>query len=281
MPPWTVSKGPFPATSYGFVESRTNGINLSGTTTANTKSGYVEITPSVSYDSDGIYLFFFPDALSTMTNSFLIDIAVGSAGSEVPIIENIPATGRRGSGQRVFIPIAIPSGSRISTRSQVLNVGASQRGIGLCATLLPRSYTASNQNRNKVCTTYGANTSDSGGVQVDPGAAANTKGAWSEVVSSTAYPIRQLLLFFNLINNTTASAANFLVDVGIGSNGQEQLLISDISVGEQVGSDGLVPPVFGPIPISIPSGTRIAVRAQCNITDATDRLFDVIVMGVS
>jgi len=30
----------------------------------------------------------------------------------------------------------------------------------------------------------------------------------------------------------------------------------------------------------IPSGTRIAVRAQSTITDATDRLFDVMLLGV-
>jgi len=40
------------------------------------------------------------------------------------------------------------------------------------------------------------------------------------------------------------------------------------------------PPVLGPFPVAIPSGSRIAARAQCNISDATDRLFDVAVYGV-
>jgi hypothetical protein len=35
------------------------------------------------------------------------------------------------------------------------------------------------------------------------------------------------------------------------------------------------------LPVSIPAGSRIAARAQSSINDATDRLFDLEVIGVS
>jgi hypothetical protein len=40
------------------------------------------------------------------------------------------------------------------------------------------------------------------------------------------------------------------------------------------------PNTVGPLPVDIPAGTRIAARMQASITDATDRLMDVIVYGI-
>jgi hypothetical protein len=280
MPPWTVSKFPGFSIPYGFNPSLASGVNISGSSTANTKGSYAELTPATAFDTDGMYIYFQPDALSTMTNTFLVDLARGGAGSETILIHNMPCTGGRGTAQVVFIPITITSGTRLSVRCQVLNVGSNQRGLNMAIVTLPRSYTASNVNRDPVCTTYGANTADSGGVQVDPGATPNTKGAWSEVTPVTTMPILNLIAYFNLISNATASTARFLIDIGIGGSGSEQAIITDIPVGELVGSDGLNQPVFGPVPIYIPAGTRLSARAQCSIADATDRLFDIVLQGV-
>jgi len=43
--------------------------------------------------------------------------------------------------------------------------------------------------------------------------------------------------------------------------------------------DFTVPMTVGYFQRKIPAGTRIAARAQCSGTDATDRLFDVLLYG--
>lgn len=278
MPPWTVSKAPIGQPFSFDLVNTTGACSISGTT-ANTKSGYgtlIASTPAI----DGLYVFMVPETTAANTQSYLIDLAYGSAGNEIDFIRNIPMSAKRSTAQAIFFPIAIPDGVRISARCQTLLAASNPRGIYLSAYALPRSYTNSNQTRYTRVTTYGANESDSGGTQIDPGATANTPGAWAEVTANTPYPIHQLLVYSNLINNPTASVFNFMIDIAVGANGSEIPILSGLHLIEDTGMDGLFPSVIGPIPIMIPANSRISVRARCSGTDATDRLFDIILMGI-
>jgi hypothetical protein len=69
------------------------------------------------------------------------------------------------------------------------------------------------------------------------------------------------------------------MDIGVGSAGSEQVLLGDMDLSASAGSDSIGPMAIG-VPVRIPAGTRLAVRAQSNITDATDRLFDAMLLGV-
>src|SRR5690606_23999788 len=93
-----------------------SGTFVAGSGTANTKGPYVEMTASTAFAVTGVIFQVTYASPSTLSNNFLFDIATGGAGSETPIVENIAvtATGSRGGYDPVFIPIAIPSGSRIS-----------------------------------------------------------------------------------------------------------------------------------------------------------------------
>ena len=130
-------------------------------------------------------------------------------------------------------------------------------------------------------TPYGADTSDSGGMAVDPGGTVDTKGAYSELAASTTYPIKQLMLVIGGRGNTTQLTQRVLIDVAIGGAGSEQIVFPDIGYGANVGTDLGIPLVVGPYPVDIPAGTRLAVRAQSSINNATDRLFDACLYGVS
>ena len=280
MPPWSVSRPSSMTQPIGFDLSTSRGVNISGTT-ANTKSGYGELIPSTSFDADGICVFLQPDiGAGTNTQTYLVDIAMGAGGSEVIFIPNIPVTSKRGVAQAVYVPIAIPAGVRLSARCQTLLAASNPRGISICASLFQRAYTNSNQARYKYAQDYGTNLSDSGGAQVDPGATANTKGAWSEIVSSTSRTIRQIIIYVNLVNNPSATLSSMMMDIGIGAAGSEIPLLQNLRAIEYDGIDGLYPAVFGPYPVYIPEGTRLSARAQSTTTDSTDRLFDVAVLGV-
>jgi len=94
-----------------------------------------------------------------------------------------------------------------------------------------------------------------------------------------------------LASNTAPSNATWMVDIGQGAAG------SEIGVGGTSATTGLVDlpfrlawdatstagafgPYFGPLPVSIPAGTRLAARAKCSITDATDRQITVALYGL-
>ena len=66
--------------------------------------------------------------------------------------------------------------------------------------------------------------------------------------------------------------------IGIGAAGSEKIVAADLTARSSSITDE-VRPSFIALPVAIPAGSRIAVRAQCSITDATDHLFDIALYG--
>jgi len=123
-------------------------------------------------------------------------------------------------------------------------------------------------------------TADSGGTNIDGGATANTKGAYAELVASSARPYKAFYVMFGNMAQAARVAANFLVDVAIGAAASESVIVSNIQVAGE-GQEGIRPPIVGPYYVPIPSGTRIAARCQCSgTTDTTQRDIDVALLGV-
>lgn len=248
---------------------------------ANVKGAWVELTPASPIQADGL-LVVISGGLGV--GDSLSDIALGAAGAETIIAPNLFASQVRyvggldiGSGSFYYLPIAIPAGTRIAARQQ----NRSNVAIYMTVTLVRQSGLAS-QGLGTV-SAYGAVTANSGGTSIDPGAVANTKGAWTELTAATAADIHALALALGGQHNAARTGAGWLLDVGIGAAGAEVVLLPDLSfsssnVFNNIG--GLWPSLFGPIPCYIPAGTRIAARAQCSTTDATDRIFDLIAYGV-
>lgn len=240
---------------------------------ANAKGSYSQLVASSSFAATFIIVH-----LKAITSAAsLVDIAVGAAASEQVIIPNLlfsvdtigfPIT-------TVFMfPVSIPSGTRIAARLQ--SNGASNT-LDAVVTLLVSGFIPSAP--LSVVTDYGIVTTDSGGTSVDPGGTANTKGAWSEITASSNKVDMLSIVFGNQLNAAMATA-HWLFDIGIGAAGSETILIPDLMVSSDVGDDRLSPVSIGPIPVNIPAATRIAVRSQCDIIDATDRLLDVALYGI-
>ena len=128
-------------------------------------------------------------------------------------------------------------------------------------------------------TTYGAATGDSGGFGYDPGGTINTLGGWSELTSSTTYPIKRMIIVLGDRNNNAMVNSAFHCYIGIGGAGAEKILcVCPFAAG--TGSDSIEPLVFGPYSVYIPAGTRLAINGLSNINDATDRLWDVVIYGI-
>jgi hypothetical protein len=254
------------------------GFTVTSHASANTKGTYVELTASSTNDASLIYVELVP--LGATSADYLFDVAVGAAASEQVILENLiacrvtAATGRLGA--HYMFPVSIPAGTRVAARCQDTTGG---QGTRVSALLMSQSFLPSRP--LGIVTTYGANTADSGGTQVDPGGTANTYGAFSEITSSTTRPTRMLYVGFGNQVNAARTNCSWRVDLAVGAGGSEQDIIESILVSGDAPSDSLSPMCAGPFPVSIPSGTRIAANARCDTNDATDRLLDVVLYGVS
>lgn len=243
---------------------------------ANTKGLWVELTSASTIDASA-FTVMIPYAYEG--SDYLVDIGIGAAGSEQVLVDNLAISAGSTAGNNPSfnprIPVPIPSGTRISVRAQA--TGTSGSRMIRCAVLLENNDWPS----GGIVTTIGAATADSGGGSIDPGASDNVKGAWVELSASTALLSNAAFFCFGNQANTARADCFWLVDIGVGGAGSEQVIIPNIAIGAHITTDSISPahtPVYN---ISIPAGTRVAARASCTIVDATDRLFDLIMYSIS
>lgn len=278
MADWPMVADTGRAAGAGQVAATSTSVNIQTGTSNNTKGSWVQLVASSAVDADWIALEFglFENVAGV---DYLFDIGIGGAGSETVLIDNI-AVGTRGTfvtPAMPLLPVSIPAGTRISARCQASNASVSGRATKLAVGLFDSGFAQSSALSRVV--TMGANTADSGGVSIDPGAVANTKGSWTEISSSVATSSRWLLAAFANQANSARTTCSWLVDIGLGAAASEQVLIPDLLVTALASSTTF--PALVSLPCSLPAGERLSVRAQCDITDATDRLFDFVAYGVS
>lgn len=90
-------------------------------------------------------------------------------------------------------------------------------------------------------------------------ASTNTKGAWSELVASTAHRTRKLTIQIFGVGSSGVNTAT-LVDIGVGAAASEVVKIADIVVGGTLSITGM--PFRFDFQLDIAAGSRIAVRLQ-------------------
>lgn len=248
--------------------SATGGSTLTGSASANNKGSYVELSSSIPFGVSGVLI---QTNFGTLGDA-LIDIALGAAGSEIVIWSNLLATAQKLRGGSFYVPLVLPAGQRLSARCQHTSSSGS---VQFQITLIGAG--GGGFQRVEPC---GAATGDSGGVSVEPGAVAHTKGAYSELIAATAFAYKWAVLAIGGQNNAIRSTSNWLVDLAVGAAASEQIIVPDLLHRcDGNGDDGVYPPYWS-FPISIPAGSRVAVRAQAETTDATDRIFDAVLYGL-
>lgn len=272
MPEWGLA---------GLTRLASVGVNTSGATggTALTtgasfsKGSWVELLAATAFSTVGLSVYGVAAGVNNV--DCLFDIGIGAADSEQVIIPNLGFHQSNGTTTPCwFFPLSIPAGSRLAARAQA---GSASTQVFVQCQLGGGSFTAFPP--LSLVTAYGVNLADSGGTSVDPGGSANTKGAYSQLTASTTYPIRALTWYFPNQGNGARTAADWLVDFAIGAAGSEQVIVPNVSI--RTFANVLVPGIQT-LPVGpIPAGTRLAVRAQCNTADPTDRLIDCILYGVS
>jgi len=121
--------------------------------------------------------------------------------------------------------------------------------------------------------TVGAVTAASTGTLMT-GGAANTKGAYAEVVASTAFDAHGLLVS---LSNGSSSYLDYLTDVAVGASGSETIIAENLYAGSGDGAQTIDACGYL-LPISIPAGTRLSARVQSSGASATLRIL-IILLG--
>ena len=230
-------------------------------------TSYTQLVAATTYEWCGFHFVY--DATSVSQHS--VTLGIGSAGNEFALIADLLEDGRVSGNVAygdLFCPLRIPVGTRIAAKTSIATPGnaciygmaAGASGGVACGSICELAGTAGT------------------GTDVDAGATANTKGAWTQLSASTAYPWRGFMLS---IADASSSSSNdpFLVDIGIGGSGSEQPILSNFFVRRLL-NHGVVNPWHGPFLCDVPAGTRIAARVQTNTLTSTIRHLGINVHGI-
>ena len=266
------------AVGGGEVDGPTTSSNAAGgvrtvsaSGTANTKGAYVELVTSTAADADGMLVMY---AQVTSNVSHLCDFSIGGAGSEVLMATNLHLSAGNNVPEWFYVPGPIPAGSRIACRTQCST--ASSQLVASCV-LVKGGWFAPPPGGSIV--TLGANTADSGGTPINAGAVANTFGAWVQLTASTPQDIKAMALKVGGINNTTPTVGSGVFQIGFGAAAAEvPVLAVPNRMGTALDNYGPMPDFW--FPCSIPAGSRVAARWMSTVTDATDRVCDLIGYGL-
>lgn len=272
----------FPASATGLsvvtypVGPNATGTNVAGPNgAANTKGSYTELVSSMGTTTNRIVVTVRTVAPSDMLQ-VLIDFATGSAGAEVVKIPNLGIDNAECEGTgSITIPWEVRSGSRVAARIQSNSAVIETVNMSLtaCAGGGMRGMTS--------LVNYGANTSDSGGQQVDPGGTTNTKGSYAQVTASTSALMQWAMLDVTSGGDSTPLSVGWCVDVATGAGGAETVLWSDVRCGRrdvQTSAFNYAGRLQGALTY-IPASTRIAARASASQNDASARKIDVLILG--
>lgn len=253
-------------------------IQVPSAAAGGTKGAWTAIITSLDFDCDYLMVSM---GWGSGTRTYLADIGVGGAGSEVAIVTDIPCESSnsvcpQGISQ-VIVPAKIKAGSRISARVNIS--GATTKQISMWIVPIAGGYIG--QYNYQQCTTYGT-TSTPALTNIDPGGTINTKSAWVQLVAATTADIKGLIMFFMKTGTPPATSPDWKVDFGIGAAASEQILIPDYYVSCSTQASQVPHPSNTPIiPMEIPEGTRLAMRAACSMNTSGTRTLDVAVMGLS
>lgn len=237
----------------------------------NTKGAWAQLTAASGIAAAGFVL----DVCPIGPAEFLVDVGIGAGGSEVVLVSNllvsVVGVAEGVTVASIPIPVAIPAGSRISIRAQA---SVATQTLYCSAVLYSGDVPGSTS-----CETLGALTAGSGGTVIDPGAVAGTKGAWSELVAATAAAIKACVLLIGGGADASRVNAFWALDIGVGGAGSEVVKVPNVQLRAS-GTVDIVYPQVIVLPLGIPAGSRVAVRAACDIAVAGDRLFYAVLLGI-
>lgn len=261
----------------GTVSANSTGPVIASGGSSFVKGSWAQITASLSQDSS--WMMFFIETLHSSGANYCVDIGVGGAGSEVVIVSNLFFAGQAAGFVRYMFPLTIPAGTRVAARAA--GNGSPGGGVSIGMTVFADSYQSAGC--ASAIDTYGFSSATILGTAVDPGSTANTKGAYSQIVSSTTADIAGIFAVFDSQNASGGTSGSFysLIDIAVGGAGSEVVIVPNIVLTLFLsGSPAILGGFLPYMPVQIPAGSRIAVRSQSSSNISPDRIIGCTIFGV-
>lgn len=248
--------------SAGIVPASSSGITVTAPGALNTKGAWSELIAATTREADGFHV---EVRHNGGANGMSIDIGIGAAGSEVVLLPDYYTSIATSKG--AYVPLRIPTGSRVAARYQRANAGDSVQVA--CHLITPSPHVG---RKLAQALSLGFNAGTSLGTAVSGSGVANTKGSWVQFSAALPFDVKAVMLCVE----SSQGGGDFLLDLGVGAGGSEVVCVPDImypnSVNIETSDDFL-------IPIPIKAGQRFAVRAQCSGAANDDITLAMIVFG--
>lgn len=270
---WPLTPGVGKVTDYGSVTASTMGTQLTAGA-ANTKGSYTQLVAATDFEAGALLVML---GVSSAAANYLVDIAIGGAGSEQVLVPDLLYFSGVGGniGMHYPLPLHVPAGARIAARCQSTSAAATMRASVALTPFSPQM--------NPPChrvTAYGANAADSGGTLLSGSGSANGLGAYSQLSSAITNPTRYLMAVLGNAGDDARSTIHFLLDIATGAAASEVTRLSNLYFNTESATDRPHPDVMGPFPMTIAAGTRLAARIRNSATTAGDRDIDCVAYGL-
>jgi len=255
------------------------GTQITSGASASTKGAWSTLIAATAFDS--YFMFISLAGLGAPNNAWrgAVDIGIGAATEEVIIADLLcggaagygSTSGLNGPPKTWAFPLYIPSGSRLAGRYASDRTSfAAFLGIWLYGGHGSPPFRVGTK-----VTTYGTGTVP-GGTAITPGAS-GAEGAWTQIISATSEDHFAVFPSFQ-VNDGSATAKTYGVDIGIGAATEEELA-SQYWYGTNANEAQGGPFPFMPTWADMPSGSRLCMRAQCN--GALDAAYEASLHAVS
>lgn len=264
--------------SRGEVTGSSRGTGLTAGAGANTKGSWTALGSTTSFAYEGFTLYLSNMSEATATD-YMVDIGIDDgSGNTFILVPDLHFSALKQANEHnlaINIPVHVPAGALIEARIAAATLSLTCRCHIVGHSANPGGFPG--YSRAVALFTPGS----SRGVAVDPGGSANTKGSWAQLTASTPVDVAALFAVIGFNNHVArATTDQHLLDIGIGAGGSEFVLVPNLFYGWSTTWDGPNDVFFQPFAASIPSGTRVAARAQCDGTAAGDRTIDLALYGL-
>jgi hypothetical protein len=224
---------------------------------ANTKGSYITLIAATAADACWALV-----SINNISNHpFVADIAVGGAGAEVVIANNLKgqsAAVARTIGHFYF-PVSIPAGTRVSARTQSSGGSADNNELQLQIVLFDGSFTQMEGAAG--VDEYGINLGTTLATQVTSNGSANVKGSYTQIAAATSRDYMGLMAAFGNAH-APAGSCGIALDIAIGAGGSENVIISNVTVFFTVAASAYLPAALSLFFTPILAGSRLSVRCQ-------------------
>lgn len=185
-------------------------------TTVHVKGNFIEIVNTTSKPSNGLHIFCKQVASSAGVRNYLLDIALGTTGSEVVVIPNLhgSSSDTGTSGKSWYFPYYIPEGTRISARAQA-STSADTSFVGV---MLYQGNNYYNNAPGEICD-YGTDLTTSTGLTLstfDSNGGTNSMGPWKAVTSGLTRSHRFWVCTVGNASDTNLNNEADLTEIGVG-----------------------------------------------------------------